>query len=235
MKKFSVKEFRSEGSKEIAEHSKGFFKTGKGEYGEGDFFLGIRVPLVRKYAKNWKDITFVQTQKLIDSKFHEERLLGLIILNEKYAVAEKARDLKLQKEIYTFYVKNFKRINNWDLVDTTCPKVIGKYLMDKDRKVLYKWAKSRDLWTKRISMITCWWFIRSGDLEDTYQLAEIHLLDQHDLMHKAVGWMLREAGKKDEKRLEAFIRKHHGKMARTCLRYAIEKFPEKKRKALLAL
>lgn len=221
------KELRKLANKKIAEHSAGFFKTGKGEYGEGDTFLGIRVPETRKIAKRHTDIPLSDVKKLVISKYHEERLLGLVIVANKYA---KAKEEAEQEKLYKFYVNHFKYINNWDLVDVTCPHVIGRHLMYRDRKVLYKWARSKHLWTKRIAMLTNWWFIRSGDLKDVYPIAEILVNDEHDLIHKAVGWMLREAAKKDMKKTEAFLKKHCKTMPRTMLRYAIERFPESKRK-----
>ena len=217
-----MKEFRELGSEKIAEHSMKFFKTGKGEYGEGDKFLGIRVPVIRKFAKTHTDLSIIKTKKLIQSKFHEERLLGLIILVNKY---KKSDDIQ-KEEIYQIYLSSFKYINNWDLVDVTCPHIIGVHLMDRDRSIIYEWAKSDDLWTKRIAMITNWWFVRKGDLREVFKVAKILLSDEHDLIHKAVGWMLREAYKKDEAKTNKFLKSHYKKMPRVMLRYAIEKHPE---------
>ncbi len=138
-----------------------------------------------------------------------------------------------QESLYQLYITHFKYINNWDLVDVTCPHIIGKHLMNKDRAILYEWAKSDNLWTKRIAMITNWWFVRNGDLSDVFKISKILLSDEHDLIHKAVGWMLREAGKKEINKLESFLKSHYIKMPRTMLRYAIEKFPEKKRQRYL--
>jgi 3-methyladenine DNA glycosylase AlkD len=224
------KEFRSLGNEEIASHSLRFFKTGKGEYGEGDIFLGIRVPVIRKHAKTLIDLPLKTLEAFIESKYHEERLLGLIVLVNKFNAS---KDENEKSKIYKYYISKFKYINNWDLVDVTCPHIVGKYLFEKDRKILYKWAKSKDLWTKRIAMISNWWFIRNGDLKDVYKLSEILLEDEHDLIHKAVGWMLREAAKKDFKKTEVFLKKHYKSMPRTMLRYAIEQFPEKTRQAYL--
>ena len=223
-------EIRALANKEIAQHSLRFFKTDKGEYGHGDLFLGVRAPQIRLIAKKHIDISIIDMQILIRSKYHEERFLGLIILVNKYA---KTKDKKNRNQLYKIYVSSFKYINNWNLVDVTCPHVTGKHLIDKDRTILYKWAKSEDLWTKRIAMVSTFSFIRKNDLEDTFKIAEILLHDEHDLIHKAVGWMLREAGKRDLKREETFLKKYYKTMPRTMLRYAIEKFPETKRQKYL--
>ena len=223
-------EIRALANKEIAQHSLRFFKTDKGEYGHGDLFLGVRAPKIRLIAKKHIDISITDMKTLIQSKYHEERFLGLIILVNKYA---KTKDKKNRNQLYKIYVSSFKYINNWDLVDVTCPHVTGKHLMDKDRTILYKWAKSEDLWTKRIAMVSTFSFIRKNDLEDTFKIAEILLHDEHDLIHKAVGWMLREAGKRDIKKEETFLKKYYKTMPRTMLRYSIEKFPESKRQKYL--
>ncbi len=209
----------------------GFFKTGKGEYGEGDIFLGIKVPETRKVAKKFNDISFKEIENSLKSKIHEERLAALLILVDRYAKA----DEKEKKEIFEFYLAHARRVNNWDLVDLSAPKIVGEYLLDKskDRKVLYLLAESENLWEKRISIISTFTFIRNNDFEDTLKISEVLLKDEHDLIHKAVGWMLREVGKKDIKEEEKFLKKHYRDMPRTMLRYAIEKFPENKRKAYL--
>ena len=223
-------EIRALANKEIAQHSLRFFKTDKGEYGHGDLFLGVRAPKIRLIAKKHIDISITDMKTLIQSKYHEERFLGLIILVNKYA---KTKDKKNRNQLYKIYVYSFKYINNWNLVDVTCPHVTGKHLIDKDRTILYKWAKSEDLWTKRIAMVSTFSFIRKNDLEDTFKIAEILLHDEHDLIHKAVGWMLREAGKRDIKKEETFLKKYYKTMPRTMLRYSIEKFPETKRQKYL--
>ena len=223
-------EIRALANKEIAQHSLRFFKTDKGEYGHGDLFLGVRAPKIRLIAKKHIDISITDMKTLIQSKYHEERFLGLIILVNKYA---KTKDKKNRNQLYKIYVSSFKYINNWNLVDVTCPHVTGKHLIDKDRTILYKWAKSEDLWTKRIAMVSTFSFIRKNDLEDTFKIAEILLHDEHDLIHKAVGWMLREAGKRDLKREETFLKKYYKTIPRTMLRYSIEKFPETKRQKYL--
>ena len=226
--------------KQLEEHSnpekakllQRFFKTGKGKYGEGDVFLGIVVPKQRKIAKEFgKDLSFAHIQELLGSEIHEERLIGLLILIERY----KKSDEKNKEFIFNFYLNAAKRnkINNWDLVDLSAHKIVGDFLVDKDREVLYKLARSDSLWEKRISIISCFAFIRTGDFNDALKISEILLKDKHDLIHKAVGWMLREIGKKDLEVEEKFLRKFYKKMPRTMLRYAIEKFEEGKRKQYL--
>jgi len=204
-----------------------FFKTGKGEYGEGDIFLGIMVPEQRKVAKKYNDITLQDVQKLLSSKIHEQRLISLFILIDKY---KKAID---KKEIVDFYLRNTENINNWDLIDLSAPKIIGDYLLDKPKDVLYRLAKSKDLWERRIVILSTAEFIRNNRFEDTLKISEILLNDEHDLIHKGVGWMLREVGKRDQAVEEKFLKKHYKKMPRTMLRYAIEKFSEEKRKFYL--
>jgi 3-methyladenine DNA glycosylase AlkD len=211
-----------------AKHSQGFFKTGPGQYGEGDVFLGLTVPQIRVIAKKYyQTISLPEIKKLVASKYHEFRLCGLIILTYQYDKFD------YKKEIYDFYLKNTKYINNWDLVDVTTPKIVGDYLLDKDRSILYKLAKSSDLWEKRIAVLATFTFIRENEFDDCIAISEILLKDKHDLMHKAVGWMLREVGKRDVSILENFLDEHIKEMPRTMLRYAIEKFPEKQRKEYL--
>lgn len=224
------KELKKLANPKIAEHSQRFFKTQKGDYGYGDIFIGVRAPQLRSLAKSNIHLTFSDIKILIKSKIHEERMLGLLILVYKY---RSSKEEKEHDKIYSFYIKHFKYINNWDLVDISCPHIVGPYLMNRDRKVLYTWAKSDHLWTKRIAMITNWWLVRKGDLGDVFKIAKILLKDEHDLIHKAVGWMLREAAKKDLVKAEAFLKKHYKSMPRTMLRYAIEKFPETKRQKYL--
>lgn len=154
------KELASLANSEIAEHSQRFFKTGKGEYGYGDVFIGVRVPELRKLAKKHIDLSFADTKKLIKSKIHEERLTGLLILMNKY---QKSKDEAEKEKIYDVYIKHFKHINNWDLVDVTCPRIVGAHLLDKDRSILYEWAESKHLWTRRVAIIVNWWFIRAND------------------------------------------------------------------------
>jgi 3-methyladenine DNA glycosylase AlkD len=212
-----------------AEKLQKFFKTGKGDYAEGDIFLGIIVPEQRKLSKDFLDLSYADLQILLNSNFHEERLTSLLILVKKYEQQEHSR-----KEVFDFYLRNTKKINNWDLVDLSAPKITGPYLLEKDKTILYSLAKSQNLWERRIAIVSTWFFIRKNLLHETLKIAEILLQDPHDLIHKAVGWMLREAGKKDEPLLEVFLQNHSQKMPRTMLRYAIEKMEETKRKDYLA-
>ena len=207
-----------------------FFKTGKGEYGEGDIFLGIKVPVQRQIVKKYK-LNLEDIQELLLSKIHEHRLSGLFILIEKY---KKASD-KEKQEIFDFYLKNLKHVNNWDLVDLSSHKIVGEFLIDKseNRRILYDLAKSENLWEKRISIISTFAFIKDNDFKDALKIAEILLKDSHDLIHKAVGWMLREIGKKSLETEEKFLKKFYKQMPRTMLRYAIEKFEEEKRQRYL--
>ncbi len=207
-----------------------FFKTGKGEYGEGDVFLGIVVPLQREISKGFVDLALIDLQKLIKSKIHEERMITLFILIKKYSKAKE--ELEKQK-YFDFYLKNTKYINNWDLVDLSAPNIVGDYLIDKSRKVLYELVKSKSLWERRIAVLATFTFVRNKDFKDALKIAQILLDDKHDLIHKAVGWMLREIGKRDIAILEDFLQDKHKTMPRTMLRYAIEKMEEKKRKAYL--
>jgi len=206
-----------------------FFKTGKGEYGEGDIFYGIKVPVQRTIAKRFKDLAFEDLKVLISAKVHEERLVAAFIVVDQY----KRSDEKKKKIVFDFYLKNRKGINNWDLVDLSAPKIVGAYLIDKEKDLLYKFAVSKDLWEKRIAIISTQTFIREHFFEDTLNISEILLQDKHDLIHKAVGWMLREVGNRDLETEEEFLKKHYKTMPRTMLRYAIEKFPEQKRIAYL--
>ena len=217
-----------------------FFKTGKGQYGEGDIFLGLMVPVQREIVKKYQDLSLINIQKLLNSKIHEERLLALLILVLQFKKADKkwfsfAKASEDKKRIFNFYLKNTKNINNWDLVDLTAPNIVGQFLLDKDKKILYKLAKSQDLWEKRIAIIATFTFIKNHQFKDTLKIAEILLNDKHDLIHKAVGWMLREVGKRDLVAEEEFLKKHYKKMPRTMLRYAIEKFLENKRRKYLNL
>jgi 3-methyladenine DNA glycosylase AlkD len=223
------KKIRLIADKEIAETSKWFFKTGKGEYGEGDKFIGIKVPTQRKLAHEFKDLTLADLAQLLKSSLHEERLISLFILVDKYSKANE----KTKNDIFKFYLKNRKGINNWDLVDLSAPKILGKHLLKKDKTILFKFAVSKNLWERRIAILSSLEFIRNGDFKTTLQLCKILLNDEHDLIHKAAGWMLREIGKKDLESEEKFLKASYKKMPRTMLRYAIEKFPETKRKKYL--
>jgi 3-methyladenine DNA glycosylase AlkD len=206
-----------------------FFKTGQGEYGEGDVFLGITVPEQRKIAKKYSALPLKEIQKLLSGKIHEHRLTALLILVIKY---KEAADND-KKEIVDFYIKNFRQINNWDLVDLSAEKILGDYLLERDKSLLYKLTKSKNLWERRIAIITTFQFIKNNRFNDTLMISEILLNDKHDLIHKAVGWMLREIGKRDQEVEEKFLQKHYRKMPRTMLRYAIEKFDEEKRQFYL--
>ena len=208
-----------------------FFKTGKGQYGAGDKFLGIKVPYQRIMAKKYfREAVLKDVKKLIMSPYHEYRLTGLIILTYKFPKANEAE----QKKMYNFYLKHASRINNWDLVDLSAPNIVGAWLLEKNRKILYKLAKSKLLWKRRISILATLTFIRNGQFDESLQLADILLYDQHDLMHKAVGWMLREVGKRDKNVLVGYLKPRYKKMPRTMLRYAIEKFGEGERKFYLS-
>jgi 3-methyladenine DNA glycosylase AlkD len=214
-------------NKEKAKLMAGFFKTGKGEYGEGDVFLGITVPEQRKIAKQYVNLSIKEIEQLLHSNIHEHRLTALIIWTYQF---EKA-DEETKDKIYKTYLRNTKYINNWDLVDVTTPRIVGMHLLDKDRKVLYKLAKSKDLWEKRIAVLATFAFInKRKEFDDALKISEILLNDKHDLIHKAVGWMLREIGKRDLAAEEKFLKKYHKVMPRTMLRYSIEKFDEDKRK-----
>jgi 3-methyladenine DNA glycosylase AlkD len=214
-------------NKEKAKLMAGFFKTGKGEYGEGDIFLGITMPEQRKVAKQYVNLSINEVEQLLHSKIHEHRMVALVIWTYQF---EKA-DEKTKEKIYKTYLKNTKYINNWDLVDVTTPRIVGMHLLDKNRKVLYKLAKSKDLWEKRISILATFAFInKRKEFDDALKISEILLNDDHDLIHKAVGWMLREIGKRDLAAEEKFLKKYHKVMPRTMLRYSIEKFDEDKRK-----
>lgn len=212
-----------------AEVLKRFFKTGKGEYGEGDIFVGLTVPQSRQIARSYKNLPFSEIKKLLKSKVHEERLIALLILIQNFQKGDK----KTKAKIYDFYLSSTRYVNNWDLVDLTASKIVGEYLLDKEKRELFKLAKSKNIWERRIAIIATFAFIKRGSLEPTFEIAKLLLEDQHDLMHKAVGWMLREAGKRDQIRLEEFLKLNYKKIPRTTLRYAIERFPEEKRKAFL--
>ena len=207
----------------------GFFKTGPGEYGEGDIFLGINVPTLRALSREHDDTPLQETVKLLKSTIHEERLLALLLLVRAFSNGEDA----LQKKIYDFYLKHTRYINNWDLVDLTAPNIVGMYLLERSRRPLHELAKSNDLWKRRISILATFAFIKQNDFYDSLKIASALLTDEHDLIHKAVGWMLREIGKRDLSVEEQFLKSRYKKMPRTMLRYAIERFPEAKRKKYL--
>lgn len=224
---FVLQELRSVADAEKAVHQQRFFKTGKGEYGQGDIFLGITVPLVRNIVKANKSIPFDEIQPLLDSPYHEARLAGFLLLVAQFKAAKTEKEKRF---VFEFYLKNIRRANNWDLVDVCCRDVIGGYLLDKeDRSILYALADSENLWEQRTAIVSTWIFIKHRQYDDTLRLAERLLDHSHDLMHKAVGWMLREVGKKDKQTLLGFLEVHSRKMPRTALRYAIEHFSQEER------
>jgi 3-methyladenine DNA glycosylase AlkD len=210
-----------------------FFQTAPGQYGEGDIFLGLAVPHVREIAKKYKELSLQQIEILTRSEFHEVRLCGLVILTIQY---KGAKERKEKKNVFDLYMKALYAgdINNWDLVDVTAP-IIGAYLIDSQDPyvLLFKLAKSKSLWQRRVSMVFTFAFIRAGEIEPTFEMAEKLLHDKHDLIHKAVGWALREAGKLNGIALRDFLSEHSHEMPRTMLRYSIEKFPERERKKWL--
>ncbi len=220
---------RSLASPETARILQGFFKTGPGQYGEGDVFLGIRVPTIRSIAKEFPDAGLDTAVDLLHSRFHEERLLALLFLMSQFA----AGNAHARQSAYQAYLENTQWINNWDLVDISAPHVPGAYLAEQSRAPLYRLIRSPSLWERRIAMVATFHFIRRNDFDDALLLAEHLLNDPEDLMHKAGGWMLREVGKRDQKRLEQFLNQHGQFMPRTMLRYAIERFPEALRQSYL--
>lgn len=236
------KDLQKYASKEKAYTFQRFFKTAPGEYGEGDRFIGITVPNCRTVANKNLHLSLRDTQKLISSKIHEERLVALLILVEQF----KKADVKIKKRIFNFYLKNTKYINNWDLVDLSAPKIVGEYLHEnpycatilqggslKGKETLDRLAKPDNLWERRIAILSTFAFIRKGNYSQTLEIAKILLNDKHDLIHKAVGWMLREVGKINQETEEKFLNKYYKKMPRTMLRYAIKRFDEDKRRVYL--
>ena len=219
-------EIRKEANPEKAAHLQRFFKTGPGQYGEGDIFLGLTNPQSHSLVKKYSSLELKDVQSLLNSKIHEERLIALLILVKQFKKTK-------SKEIFDLYLKNTHNINNWDLVDLSAHKIVGAYLENKPRDILYKLAKSNLLWDRRISIISTFAFLPNKDFNDAISLSEILLQDKQDLMHKAVGWVLREIGKKDLPTLQTFLKKHYKIMPRTMLRYSIEKFPEDVRKMYL--
>ena len=211
-----------------------FFKTGPGQYGEGDRFLGIKVPVTRAVVKAcWRETTFTELEECIASEYHEVRLAALLTLVEKFSHARK--DPRMRQECIDFYLSHTERINNWDLVDLSCYPLLGEWLLDKDRSLLYDLARDgKTIWEQRIGMVSTMAFIRHGQTDDTFAIADILLHHRHDLIQKAVGWLLREAGKRDKAALESFLGSRYRTMPRTMLRYAIEKFPEAERRMYLS-
>ena len=210
---------------EIAEHSQRFFKTAEGEYGFGDKFLGIRVPLIRQAVKKFKTTPFSVAEKLLKSEYHEVRLYALLLLVFHFSKS----GVDEQEEIYHMYLRNTQYVNNWDLVDSSAHHIVGAFLENKDRSVLYDLSKSNSLWERRIAIISTFCFIKKNQFGDALHISEQLLSDKEDLIHKAVGWMLREVGKRDLDIEVAFLKAHYKKMPRTMLRYAIEKFSKAER------
>jgi 3-methyladenine DNA glycosylase AlkD len=219
-------ELRKASDPKRAKNLASFFKTGKGEYGEGDQFCGITVPALRKIASRYRHLKLSDLGKVLSSGIHEHRLAALLILVTQY----QRGSAELRTDIFDFYLANTRHINNWDLVDASAREIVGEHLVSRSRKVLYALAKSSNLWERRIAIVATHAFIRRGDLADTFKMSELLLADKHDLIHKAVGWMLREAGKQSEPQLVDFIKTHYSKMPRTTLRYAIERMPEAARR-----
>ena len=223
------KRLRDLADKERARNLERYFKTGKGEYGEGDIFLGIRVPEIRKLANELRCLPPACAYPLLESRYHEERLLSLLMLIDIF----KRGDEKDKKEIFRHYLKNTQYINNWDLVDVSAPNIVGAYLLDRDKKPIYRLAESNNLWERRIAIISTSYLIRHHLFDDTFNIAQMLLHDKEDLIHKAVGWMLREVGKRNREVEEDFLKDHYTLMPRVMLRYSIERFPEKKRQMYL--
>lgn len=220
-----IKEMNENYNEKKAKGNYKFFQTHPGGYGEGDDFLGLTVPIQRKIAKKYKNLPLEDVEKLLQSKYHEHRLIALYILILNFK--------NKKEEVIDIYLRNLERVNNWDLVDSSAPYLLGPYLEDKDRSILYELAKSDNLWKQRIAIITTLYFIKNNDFEDALKISEILLNHKHDLIHKAVGWTLREIGKRDKKVEEAFLKKYYKNMPRTMLRYAIEKYPEGERQKIL--
>ncbi len=216
------KQLCSKADEKRAEASKRFFKTGKGEYGEGDKFLGITVPESREVARKFINLDLKEIEKHLRSEWHEERLIALLILAENY---KKNKD----KRIVDFYLNNLEAVNNWDLVDTSAPYILGEFLLEKNKEILYRLAKSDNLWERRIAIVATFNFIKNNKFDDALKISKLLLKDTHDLINKAVGWMLREIGKRNEKLLENFLEKNYDSISRTTLRYAIERFAKEKR------
>ncbi|MFH1188334.1 MAG: DNA alkylation repair protein [bacterium] len=226
---FLIKELRSKKDKRKAVILQRFFKTGKGEYGEGDLFLGLPVPVSRAIAKKYYDLSLFDVEKLLQSKIHEERFVALLILIYQFQKG----DIRIKEDIYCLYIRKKEYVNNWDLVDVSADKIVGWYLFDKDKEFLYTLAKSESVWDRRIAIMATFWFVKNGIFNTTFAIVDILFQDEHDLIHKAVGWMLREVGNRSRLDEEEFLQKHYKEMPRTMLRYAIEKFPDGIRQAYL--
>lgn len=230
-----LRALRAASSPERARATAWFFKTGPGEYGFGDKFLGLAVPELRRIAKHFDELPLEEMRKLLASKWHECRLAALEILVMRYERAKKLGEAKQCASHVKFYLAHRESVNNWDLVDASAPYLLGDYLAGRgDRRVLLRLSRSKTLWERRIAMVSCLALIRAGDLEDPLRIAELLLQDEHDLMHKAVGWMLREVGKQSPEALTAFLDRHAERMPRTALRYAIERMSDEERRGYLA-
>lgn len=230
MTKQKITEYlKSLSNPEIAEHSQRYFKTAKGEYGFGDKFLGIRVPVVRQAVKKFKTTSLSTAEQLLKSKIHEIRLFALLLLVHKFSRVDETEQYK----IYQLYLKNTKYINNWDLVDSSAHNIVGAYLENKNRSILVKLSKSKLLWNRRIAIMATFYFIKNNEYKDALQISKILLNDKEDLIHKAVGWMLREIGKRNLDEEVKFLNRHYKNMPRTMLRYAIEKFSKSERNKYL--
>lgn len=211
------------GSPTDAQFLQRFFKTGEGQYGAGDIFIGVRMPVIRKVAARYRDMPLNELEKILDSPIHEHRMAAVILMAEQAKLAAKRANNVLSQQLFDLYLRCSDRLNNWDIIDCSCRDVVGGYLMTRPRNILDKLAHSQNMWERRIAIVSTWQFIRAGQLDDTFRIAELLLGDSHDLIHKATGWMLREAGKKDEQALRTFLDKHASTMPRTALRYAIER------------
>ncbi|HYV64065.1 MAG TPA: DNA alkylation repair protein [Bryobacteraceae bacterium] len=220
------KELAAAADPERASNLAWFFKTGKGQYGHGDRFIGLTVPVARRIAHRYVHLSLMDVEKLLASPIHEHRFVALEILVAQYERGDHA--------VFDFYLKHTKLVNNWDLVDTSAPYIVGRHLLTRPRKILYRLARSRNLWERRIAIVSTQTLIRAGEIEDSFAIAKILLPDKHDLIHKAVGWMLREAGKQSAPALLRFLKENYAALPRTSLRYAIERFPAAQRKRMLA-
>ncbi|HLC96985.1 MAG TPA: DNA alkylation repair protein [Candidatus Nanoarchaeia archaeon] len=220
------RDLREAGNSEKARILQRFFKTGEGEYGQGDVFLGVTVPESRKIAQKYGDLSFPDVKALLDSKIHEERLVAILLLVHAFQRGD-------EKRVVDFYLSHTKKINNWDLVDLSADKILGAYLLSKKKDVLYKLAKSDNIWERRISIVSTYSFIKNGKFDDVLKISELLLDDMHDLIHKAGGWMLREVGKRNQAVEEGFLKRHYLRMPRTMLRYAIERLPESKKRVYM--
>ncbi|HEX6099957.1 MAG TPA: DNA alkylation repair protein [Thermoanaerobaculia bacterium] len=220
------RELRAAANPDHARVARSFFKTGPGQYGEGDQFLGIRVPVLRTFVRSHQTLSLEDVEKLLQSKWHEERLVALLLLVRRYERGDDAE----REAVYALYFRRMAHIDNWDLVDSSAPYIVGAHLRDRDRAPLYTLAQSPSVWERRIAMLATQHFIRRGEFRDALAIATLLLHDPHDLIHKAAGWILREIGNRDRAAEEKFLRKHAARMPRTMLRYAIEKFPAELRR-----